>query len=108
MPSSSHAPPHRSLTGSVPHSTIASMMVPNGTTRAVESGSARPSASADDQPGSRKGGHMSPEPLFQIHLVLGYVAWLLCLGVYVLPKLEAMDRVEAHRAIATLHSFRFF
>ena len=51
---------------------------------------------------------MSSETIFQIHLVLGYVAWLLCLGVYVLPKLQVMDRVEAHRAIATLHSFRFF
>ena len=51
---------------------------------------------------------MSPETLFQIHLVLGYVAWLLCFGVYVLPRLKAMDRVEAQRAIATLHSFRFF
>jgi hypothetical protein len=51
---------------------------------------------------------MSSETIFQIHLVLGYVAWLLCFGVYVLPKLQAMDRVEAHRAIATLHSFRFF
>ena len=51
---------------------------------------------------------MSSETLFQIHLVLGYVAWLLCFGVYILPKLRSMDRVEAHRAIATLHSFRFF
>jgi hypothetical protein len=51
---------------------------------------------------------MSPETLFQMHLVLGYVAWLLVFGVYVLPRLQAMDRVEAHRAIATLHSFRFF
>jgi phosphoglycerol transferase MdoB-like AlkP superfamily enzyme len=51
---------------------------------------------------------MSPETLFQIHLVLGYVAWLLVFGAYVLPRLQAMDRVEAHRAIATLHSFRFF
>jgi hypothetical protein len=51
---------------------------------------------------------MSPETLFRIHLVLGYVAWLLCFGVYVWPKLRSMDRVEAHRAIATLHSFRFF
>ena len=50
---------------------------------------------------------MSPETLFQIHLVSGYVAWLLCLGVYVLPKLASMDRVEAQRAIATFHSFRF-
>src|SRR3954465_15039201 len=55
-----------------------------------------------------KGGHMSSETIFQIHLVLGYVAWLLCFGVYVLPKLQAMDRVDAHRAIATFHSFRFF
>jgi hypothetical protein len=51
---------------------------------------------------------MSSETVFQIHLVLGYVAWLLCFGVYVLPRLQAMDRVEAHRAIATVHSFRFF
>jgi hypothetical protein len=51
---------------------------------------------------------MSPEPLFQIQLVLGYVAWLLCFGVYVWPRLKSMDRVEAQRAIATLHSFRFF
>jgi hypothetical protein len=51
---------------------------------------------------------MSPETLFQIHLVLGYVVWLLCFGVYVWPKLKSMDRIEAHRAIATLHSFRFF
>jgi hypothetical protein len=51
---------------------------------------------------------MSPVTLFNIHLVLGYVAWLLCFGVYILPRLRSMNRVEAHRAIATLHSFRFF
>ena len=51
---------------------------------------------------------MSPESIFRLHLVLGYVAWLLCFGVYVLPRLRLMDRVEAQRAIATLHSFRFF
>jgi hypothetical protein len=51
---------------------------------------------------------MSPEPLFEIHLVLGYVAWLLCFGVYIWPRLKSLDRVEAQRAIATLHSFRFF
>ena len=51
---------------------------------------------------------MSPAIIFQIHLVLGYVPWLLCFGAYVWPKLKAMDRVEAQRAIATLHSFRFF
>ena len=51
---------------------------------------------------------MSTEILFQTHLVLGYVAWLLCFGAYILPWLKSMDRVDAHRAIATLHSFRFF
>src|ERR1700744_5898872 len=51
---------------------------------------------------------MSAEPLFLTHLVLGYVAWLLCFGAYILPWLRSMDRVQAHRAIATLHSFRFF
>ena len=51
---------------------------------------------------------MSPETLFRIQLVLGYVAWLLCFGVYVLPRLKSMERFEAQRVIATLHSFRFF
>lgn len=51
---------------------------------------------------------MSPETLFQIQLVLGYVAWLPCFGVYIQPRLRSMNRFEAHRAIATLHSFRFF
>ena len=51
---------------------------------------------------------MSTETIFQLHLVLGYVACLLCFSVYVLPKLKSMDRLEAHRVIATLHSFRFF
>ena len=51
---------------------------------------------------------MSPEKIFELQLVLGYVAWLLFFGVYVRPRLKAMDRVAAHRAIATLHSFRFF
>src|SRR5947199_10163569 len=51
---------------------------------------------------------MSPEIIFSLQLVLGYVAWLLCFGVYIMPRLKAMDRVAAHRAIATLHSFRFF
>ena len=51
---------------------------------------------------------MSPETIFRIHLVLGYVAWLLLFATYVWPRLKAMDRFEAQRAIATLHSFRFF
>ena len=51
---------------------------------------------------------MSPEIIFGLHLILGYVAWLLCFGVYILPRLKSMDLVAAQRAIATLHSFRFF
>lgn len=51
---------------------------------------------------------MSTEPIFQTHLVLGYVAWSLCFGAYILPWLKSVDSVKAHRAIATLHSFRFF
>jgi hypothetical protein len=46
--------------------------------------------------------------LFQLHLALGYVAWFLCFRTYVWPRLIAMSRFDAHRAIATLHSFRFF
>jgi hypothetical protein len=51
---------------------------------------------------------MSTEIIFQTQLVLGYVVWLLCFGAYILPWLKAMDRIAAHRLIATLHSFRFF
>ena len=51
---------------------------------------------------------MSPEMIFRTHLALGYTAWLLCFGAYIWPRLKLMDRVDAHRAIATLHSFRFF
>ena len=51
---------------------------------------------------------MSETALFQTHLVLGYVAWLLCFGAYLWPRLKAMDHFDAQRAIATLHSFRFF
>ena len=51
---------------------------------------------------------MSPVNLFRIHLVLGYVAWLLCFSVYLWPWLKAANRFDAQRAIATLHSFRFF
>jgi len=51
---------------------------------------------------------MSPETIFRIHLILGYVSWLLCFRVYLFPKLKSMDQMAAQRAIATLHSFRFF
>ena len=51
---------------------------------------------------------MSETVLFQTHLLLGYAAWLLCFGAYLWPRLKAIDHVDAQRAIATLHSFRFF
>jgi hypothetical protein len=51
---------------------------------------------------------MLPQIIFLLQLVLGYVAWLLCFGSYILPRLKTMDRVHAQRTIATLHSFRFF
>jgi hypothetical protein len=51
---------------------------------------------------------MSTEMVFRIHLVLGYTAWLLLFFAYILPWLKSMERVEAFRVIATLHSFRFF
>ena len=51
---------------------------------------------------------MSPEIIFLLHLLLGYVACTLFVSVYVLPKLKSMDRIAAQRVIATVHSFRFF
>jgi len=51
---------------------------------------------------------MSPETFFPIQLALGYVACVLWFGTYILPKLRTMGRFEAHRVMATLHSFRFF
>jgi hypothetical protein len=54
------------------------------------------------------GDQMSTQIIFQLQLALGYVSWLLCFGSYILPRLKAMDRVNAQRTIATLHSFRFF
>jgi hypothetical protein len=51
---------------------------------------------------------MSPVIIFNIHLVLGYVACLLCFSVYFWPRLKSMDSFGAQRVIATIHSFRFF
>jgi hypothetical protein len=50
---------------------------------------------------------MPSQIIFPIHLVLGYVACLLCFSVYVLPRLRSMERIDAYRVIATVHSFRF-
>jgi hypothetical protein len=51
---------------------------------------------------------MSTENLFRIQLVLGYVVWLACFSAWIWPRLKSMDRITSHRAIASLHSFRFF
>jgi hypothetical protein len=51
---------------------------------------------------------MSPATVFNLHLVLGYAPWLLVLRAYVWPRLNAMGQAEALRAVAALHSFRFF
>ncbi len=50
---------------------------------------------------------MSSETLFRIHLALGYAVWLPCCSAYLWPWLKAASRLDAQRAIATLHSFRF-
>ena len=51
---------------------------------------------------------MSTLTIFNVQLILGYVAWLLCFSAYIMPRLKSMDVAAAQRAIATLHSFRFF
>jgi hypothetical protein len=51
---------------------------------------------------------MLARDIFLIDMALGYLAWALCIVTYVWPRLRAMDRVEALRAIATFNSFRFF
>lgn len=51
---------------------------------------------------------MSVQALFRLHLVLGYAAWLLLFFAYLWPRLKAMPHAAAQRAIATLHSFRFY
>jgi hypothetical protein len=51
---------------------------------------------------------MTTETVFQVHLVSGYVAWALCFGAFVVPWLRSMPRATAFRAMAMLHSFRFF
>jgi hypothetical protein len=52
--------------------------------------------------------HMTPTVIFNIQLVLGYAASLLCFAAYGWPKLRSIDPADAARAIAALHSFRFF
>jgi hypothetical protein len=51
---------------------------------------------------------MSVATIFNIQLIVGYVPWLLFFGTYIWPRFQMMDRIDVERAIATLHSFRFF
>ena len=51
---------------------------------------------------------MEPRTIFQTDMALAYLAWGLCVARYVWPRLRAIHRGDALRAIATLHSFRFF
>jgi len=51
---------------------------------------------------------MPPQLIFLLHLILGYAACLLCYCSYILPRLQAMNRMDAQRVIATVHSCRFF
>jgi hypothetical protein len=51
---------------------------------------------------------MSLETIFRIQLILGYVVWLTCFRIYLCPRLKSAGRFEAQRAVAVLHSFRFF
>ena len=51
---------------------------------------------------------MPSASIFLIDLGLGYLASALGIATYVWPRLRAIDRLEAHRAIATFNSFRFF
>jgi hypothetical protein len=50
---------------------------------------------------------MPAQIIFPLHLVLGYVACLLVFSTYLLPRLRAVGPLQAQRAIATFHSFRF-
>src|SRR5487761_939707 len=52
--------------------------------------------------------NMLAKDIFNIDMALGYLAWALLIATYIWPRLRAMDRVEARRAIATFTSFRFF
>jgi hypothetical protein len=51
---------------------------------------------------------MTPTVIFNLQLALGYLPWWFCFDAYLWPRLRAMSALDAHRAIAALHSFRFF
>jgi hypothetical protein len=51
---------------------------------------------------------MLAKDIFRIDMALGYLAWALFIAAYVWPRLKGMAPVDAHRAIATFNSLRFF
>jgi hypothetical protein len=51
---------------------------------------------------------MPPALIFMTQLILGYGPWLLFFRAYFWPRLKMMSPLDAQRAIATLHAFRFF
>ena len=51
---------------------------------------------------------MTSEIIFRLQLGLGYAAWLLALRAYGIQRLRTTAPPDTLRAIATLHSFRFF
>jgi len=50
---------------------------------------------------------MTPQNIFNLHLAMGYVPWLLWFIAYGWPRLGTMEAADAQRAIASLHAFRF-
>lgn len=50
---------------------------------------------------------MTPQNIFNLHLAMGYVPWLLWFLAYGWPRLRTMEAVDAQRAIASFHAFRF-
>lgn len=51
---------------------------------------------------------MNPTAIVQTQLLFGYLTWAIVLAIFVLPRLAALPRANAMRAIAGFHAFRFF
>ena len=51
---------------------------------------------------------MPAQLIFFLEVGFGYLAWVLAFRTYGWPRLKGLERADALRAIATLHSFRFF
>ena len=51
---------------------------------------------------------MPTEIVFLSQLIMGYLVWLAIFNIYLRPRIRTLPRLESLRAIAALHSFRFF